>query len=194
MPKLKRERKKKTKPDAPGAMPGIGDNSGDKPTLTDDQRRELFLHHRTKWNTWRAKRAVVDDLADEVKADLKADGFTLKQMKIADQLADIVGEAKVKSEVSDRLQVALWIGHPLGAQLDLFAQPDRTPSVERAFENGKTAGMEGQPRKPPHSPETPQYEQWMTVFYEGQKLLIEGGIKRAEPVVLDDIEQGATAN
>jgi len=50
MPKLKRERKKKTKPDAPGAMPGIGDNSGDKPTLTDDQRRELFLHHRTKWN------------------------------------------------------------------------------------------------------------------------------------------------
>ena len=39
MPKLKRERKKKTKPDAPGAMPGIGDNSGDKPTLTDDQRR-----------------------------------------------------------------------------------------------------------------------------------------------------------
>ena len=184
----KKPRKSKTKASVPGAMPGIGDNSGDKPTLTDDQRRELFLHHRTKWNQLRAKRAVHDDNMDEFKSDLKADGFTLKQMKIADELADIKGEAKVKSEVSDRLQVALWIGHPLGAQLDLFAQPDRTPITDRAYDEGKMASMQNQPAAPNFAPETEAYRSYMAGYHEHQREIV-GGMKAPE-----DVNQSTLAN
>jgi hypothetical protein len=171
MAKEKRVRKRKTRADAPGADgAGIGDNS-EEAELTPDERRALFLTHRTSWNEYQAKLKAVETIGDEVKAALKSDGFTIKMMKIADQLADVKGEAVVKSEVEDRLKVARWLGHPLGAQLDLFEQPDRRPATEVAFENGKTAGMEGRVRKPPHSPEVPQYEEWMRGWYEGQKLL-----------------------
>ena len=181
--------KQRTKPDIPGALPSIGDNSGKvQRILTDDEKRELFLHHRTKWNQLRAKRAVHDDNMDEFKADLKADGFTLKQMKIADELADIKGEAKVKSEVSDRLQVALWIGHPLGAQLDLFAQPDRTPSDDVAYDAGKMCSMENRPARPPYDPSTSQYQKFMAGFHDHQRQLA-GGLKAAE-----DVNQSTLAN
>ena len=122
MAKKSTTRKVKTSSKAPGAP---GHNSGDdaaKPGLTDTERRELFASHRQAWNEWQAKQAVVDKIGKDVKAALKGDGFTIKHMQIADDLMDAAGEAKVKAEVQDRLQVALWIGHPMGAQLDLFAQ------------------------------------------------------------------------
>src|ERR1700688_38055 len=122
--RAKPPRKARTKPDAPGA---IGDNSGDdKPLLTPDEEQALFLQHRRSWIHWQAKRAVVDKIETEMKAALKADGFKVKQMQLADELATVKGEKKVTAEVEDRLKVALWIGHPMGAQLDMFNQPDRT--------------------------------------------------------------------
>lgn len=173
-PKPAHQRKQRTKPSAPGA----GDNS--LAALSADEQRALFLQHRGKWVQHQAKQAVLDAALDELKADLKNDGFSVKQMKIADDLAaGVKREERVKAEVADRLKVAWWIGHPMGAQLDLFSQPDRTPSVERAFEEGKTAGMEGRVRKPPYSPELPQHEKWMQGWYDGQEILAKGFNKPA---------------
>lgn len=166
-------RKAKTKPDAPGA----GHNSGDdKAPLTADEQRQLFLSHRTSWNGWKAKLAVVEKIERDVKAALKADGFTVKQMQIADQLLSVKGEAKVTGEVEDRLKVALWTGHPMGAQLDLFRQPDRTPSTDRAYDAGKMCSMENKPAKPPYDPSTPQYERFMAGYHDHQRELV-GGLK-----------------
>lgn len=176
--------KRKTKPDAPGASGAQGAApAGHNSDRTEDQIRELFLTNRTAWNEWKAKRAVVDKLERDVKSTLKADGYTVKQFEIADQLLTIKGEAKVSGEVKDRLKVARWIGHPMGAQYDLFAQPDRTPSVDRAFDNGKQASMENQPCKPPHDPSTPQYASWMAGYQQHQATLA-GGFRKpdaAEP-------------
>ena len=64
---------------------------------------------------------------------------------------------------------------PLGPQLQMFGEPDRTPAVDRAFDEGKRCAMEGGTRKPPYSPELPQFEAWMKGYYEGQEATIEKG-------------------
>lgn len=139
--------------------------------------QEGFLQHRTAWISWQGKVAAVEEIGRDVKAALKADGYTVKQMQIADQLAGKAkAEAKVVAEVKDRLQVARWIGHPMGAQLDLFEQPDRTPITDRAFDAGKIASMNNQPRKPPHAPDTEAYRSWMAGYNNHQETLA-GGFK-----------------
>lgn len=168
----------KTKAGVPGAagVAAAGHNSkGSK--LTSDEERSLFLRHRTSWNEYQAKLKVVEKIGIDVKAALKADGFKVGQMVIADQLTTVKGEAKVVGEVRDRLKVARWIGHAMGNQLDLFEQPDRTPSVDRAFDLGVQDSMEGKPRKPPHSPETEQYRSYMAGFDKHQETL-RGGVGR----------------
>lgn len=173
--KTQRERKPKPEPKLQ-----IGDNEatlGDE--LSDEERQQLFLNHRERWNQLSAKRKALDAQFDTLKGDLKNDGFTIKMMKIADSLADVQGEAKIRAEVDERLRVARWIGHPLGAQLDLFEQPDRTPLVDRAFEAGKIASMENKPAKPPHSPETEPYRAWMDGYHSHQRELA-GGLKAPE--------------
>lgn len=180
-------RKPKTKSGAPGTAgvkppPGPGHN--EPPARTDDEIRASFNQHRTSWNNWKAKQAVVDKIELDTKAALKADGFTVKQMQIADDLLTLKGEKKITTEVTDRLKVARWIGHPMGAQMDLFEQPDRTPSVDRAYDQGKQASMENQPRKPPYAPDLPQYQSWMDGYNADQERLA-GGIKQ-KPVDGDE--------
>jgi hypothetical protein len=168
------QRKVKTKPDAPGAA-GLGDNSGEtKPVRTPDEEREAFLVHRTTWNNIEAKRATFKRLEAEAKAALKADGFSVKQMKIADDLATETGEKKIQGEVKDRLQVARWLGLAMGSQLDLFEEPDRTPIVDRAYDAGKMASMNDKPAKPPHAPETEAYKAWMSGYHDHQATIVPG--------------------
>lgn len=151
------------------------------PAGTSDDERALFLQHRSSWSNWLAKLAVVEKLEKDVKTALKADGFTVKQFQIADQLAGSPKqEAKVRCEVKDRLKVAWWVGHPMGAQLDLFAQPDRTPSVDRAYDEGRQAVMENQPAKPNYSPETEQYRSYMAGFHDQTEKAVRRGMKPIE--------------
>lgn len=170
-------RKTKTNPSTPGSdIAGPGHNSHDEKVLTSDEQRKLFLTHRTTWNQWKAKRAVVDKIESDMKAALKNDGFSVKQMKIADQLADPKTETKVISEVDDRLRVARWIGHSLGSQLDLFETPDRTPSVDIAYDAGKMASMQNERASPSYAPGTEQHAAYMRGYHDHQRELA-GGIK-----------------
>lgn len=181
-PKTSSGKKRRTKTDAPGAVPaGNGDNSKNG-ELTPNEVQQLFLQHRTSWNQWKAKRAVVDELERDVKVALKGDGYTVKQMEIADQLATVKGEVKVTDEVRDRLKVARWIGHPMGAQLDLFETPrgSRRPHTENAYDAGKLASMQNQPRKPPHDPSTVAYGEWMA-GYEAHQASLREGFKAPPP-------------
>lgn len=170
-------KKPKTKPDAPGAVEAertSGDNSGDKTKasrLTDSEERELFASHRTIWNELQAKQKLLDAQFARAKGSLKSDGFKVLHMQIADQLITPKGEKKVHADVKDRLWVARMIGHALGKQMDLFEAPDRTPSVDRAYADGRTASIDNEPRKPPHHPSTEQYGEWMRGYNDHQEEL-----------------------
>ncbi len=152
---------------------------------TEDQIRAGFLHHRQAWNNMMAKQKAIDSQWTDCKAALKADGYKIIHMQIADDLSGSPkAEAKVHAAVRDRLQVAQWVGHPMGAQLDLFAQPDRTPATDRAYDEGKQAFMEDKRATPPYAPGVPQYTQWLSGYHDAQDARVRGGLR-----MLEDKEQ-----
>lgn len=191
----------RTKSDVPGAkaLAGIGHNSS-LTEKTEAQVEEGWHKHRTKWNEVMAAKALTDQRIKECKAALKADGYTVKQMQIADDLESISGEEKLTKHVEAVFKVAKWQGHPLAKQLDLFGGQSAAPGyAERAFDAGRRASMQDQPRKPPHSPESEEYKMWMEGYASHQAELAENfkkqvpkkARKRAEKVVAE--EDGANA-
>lgn len=140
-----------------------------------DQVRENFLHHWGIWKRVSAKQKLLDKEWTQTKAALKADGHKVLQMHIADDLHDTPkSEAKVHTAVHDRILVADMTGHPMGRQLDLFTQPDRTPAADRAYDEGKQASMENKPRKPPYDTSVPQYQRWLEGYQDHQSALSKG--------------------
>lgn len=162
---------KAPKAKAKAVKPGLGHNS----ERSADAIRSGFNSHRSIWVRLTAEQKAIDRKWTDAKAALKADGYKVLHMQIADDLAGSPKqEAKVHSAVHDRLQVAQWVGHPLGAQLDLFSQPDRTPAVDRAYDEGKQASMENKPRQPPYDPGVPQYQRWLEGYADHQSTLAAG--------------------
>lgn len=148
---------------------------------SEDAIRENFLQHLNEWRQTDAKQKVLDKQWKDVKAALKADGHKVIQMQIAQSLSGSAKkEAKIYGEVEDRLKVARYIGHKLGNQYDLFAQPDRTPGDERWYDEGKQASMENKPKSPPHAPGTVAYSKWMEGYADHQSKIM-AGFKPTEP-------------
>lgn len=155
--------------------PGPGHN-GD-----DSDQQALFVNHFGAYE--RAKRAMETAATGmrEVKAKLKAEGFTVKQMDVAFLLSndeDGTAEKKIRDRIARELQAAKWMGTALGTQFSMFGEPDRTPAVDRAFDEGKLAGMRGEVRKPPYDSSVPQYGRWIDGWHVGQEALMRkpGGI------------------
>jgi hypothetical protein len=148
-------------------------------TEDNDAIRANFLQHRTAWTNVQAKLAVAQKLVKDVVSAAKADGFLKKEFEVADALAGLPKqEAKITGEVSLRLRVARWISHPMGDQLDLFAEPDRTPAVDRAYDEGKQACMSHERASPTYSPGIPQYTRWLQGYHDEQERQVKAGIKK----------------
>lgn len=173
-------RAQKTKKSAPGAEALHGKKGHNVKTAaeqrTDDQVRSDYVRLRSPWNGAMANLKAAEKRLADVVASVKAAGFTKKQFQIGDQLGTVKGEARVTGEVADRLKVARWLGHPMGAQLDMFNEPDRTPLKERAYDAGRMASMQNEPRKPPHSPDTEASRSWLDGYSSHQRELA-GGFK-----------------
>lgn len=186
MPKRgKQQRKPKTKTTAPGAdaLAAIGHNSSGPVERSAAEVQELFLSHRRAWTRAITQVAAAKQSLSKVKALLKQDGFKVRQMQIADDLGTVNGEAKRTNEVDDVLRVARWIGHPMGAQLDLFAQASTTLSAEsQQYERGRAASADNQPRKPPDyfAVGSDPYETWLEGYDDHQRELA-GGFKAPPP-------------
>lgn len=153
-----------------------GGSSTPAPTLSNDQKRESFLHHRTAWTGWRGKVKALAEIEKDVKKALKADGFTVEEFKVADDLTTVKGEAKVKASVETRLRVAAWIGHPMGAQMDLFAKNAKTMTRD-PYDEGKQASMENKPKKPPaeYGVGSDQWAKWIEGYDDHQASIVPGG-------------------
>jgi hypothetical protein len=166
-------RKQKTNPDAPGAAGAaeaeakIGDNSK-RPELTPDELRALALQHKGHYERALKKKKDADAAFKLVCKTAKADGVTVTQIKTMIALDSPEGEARERAAIASTLLAAQWMGSPLGTQLALFDEPDRTPSVDRAFDEGKKDSMESKPAKPAYAPDLPQYKAYMDGYAEDQ--------------------------
>jgi len=167
----KRGRRKADKTDAGPAPAGHNE-------FTDEELQALFFQHKSLFETRLAAKKKADaDFKNACKLIKSEGGKTqVADIKTAIRLDTDEGEADVKSELENTLRVARWMGASIGSQFEMFDE-DRTPAVDRAFDEGKRAGMKGEPRKPPHDPSTPQYATWMEGYGVGNEALATKGFK-----------------
>lgn len=143
----------------------------------DPEKRALFLKDKEDYAkaTERQKKATA--AVRNIAKTIKADGFTLRQVKLAIQLESPEGEAEFKSLVANDLLAAQYAGAAIGSQLSMFLEPDRTPAVDMAADEGQKDAMEHKPAKPGYDPSTPQHKSYMDSYLAEQGRQVKGGIK-----------------
>lgn len=154
--------KKAAEQQAGTAKKASGDNANDK---------ALFLHHLPKIAEAKQKIRDATNAIRLLYKTAKADGFLQKDFEDAFEMQGEEGEKKKKAAIARSLQIAQWLGYDLGAQLDLFAQDERVPAEDRAYQEGETASMQGKPLKPDYHPATPQYRAYVKGFNDHQAKL-----------------------
>ncbi len=160
------------KPAKPTKEPTAGDNA------MDPQKRELFLSDLEKWKKLDKACKDAGKRLGEHKKIIREDGFTIKQIQIAAQVGTPEGEAEYRDELAAALQAAQWVGAAIGSQLQLFLDDkDRTPLVDRAWDEGIQAAMSGKQAKPPYEPGSEGYSRFLDGFHSVTEQTIKAGIK-----------------
>ena len=158
-----------------GEGPGQGHNS----TLTDDEKRALTLHHAKAYE-------AADALVEKAKKDRSAVVDLAKADLGKGAKADIVDmltantPAKMKAVFDRAMRLARWAGLPVGTQPQLF-EPASDP-----FEDGKTAGMQGNTCQPPVSLAQDTAQLWIGGWHEGQTILARAFAKKRTPAKAEE--------
>jgi len=161
---------------------GPGHNS----QLTDDEKRALTLHHKRLYE-------AADALVEKAKSDRTAVADLAKSDLGKGALADIkdmilANNSKKMKAVLERAQrLARWAGLAVGSAPQLFE-----PIAVNHFEDGKTAGMEGQSCEPPKNIAVDASQNWIAGWHEGQTVLM-SAFKKKRPVEAPEGEPTAEA-
>lgn len=169
IPAPKRGRKPaEAKPVITGATPTTGHNS----SMTDDQRRKLLMTAVGKIEPLLTKMASVSGEIRAAYKVAKSGGVAKADIDLAIKLQKM-DEADVKAFFETRHTVLRYIWPHFAEQADLFGA-NRMPAVDRAFEEGKSAGMAAGPYEPPYGKGTPQAESWRDGYKAGQAVNLNG--------------------
>lgn len=148
--------------------PSTGHNSGE---LTEEQRQALFLQNLTKIETLKAEIETLKAELASVNSKLrnaykvaKSDGFKKKDFDYAAELRNNDDKEMIERRRREQ-QIAKWLAHPIGTQPDMFEEPDRRPIEDKAYEEGKIAGMEGKGCSPPYDAVPGQ--KWVEGWHDG---------------------------
>lgn len=170
---MKSPRKNKTETVAKN--PPAGHNSG-----IDPEQQALFLTHKSAYQRVLEKFKKAQADVRNVGKTIKADGFTLRQVKLAVDLDEPEGEAVLKMAIANDLLVARWMNCDVGQQMDMFMEPSRVPAADRAYSEGQKCSMENRAAVPPYDPSTQQHARFMAGFHDHQASIIQKGIKKLE--------------
>lgn len=147
-----------------------GANSVDRDT------QNLARHHR---DTYIKRKAALSKAQRDMQALgklIKADGLTVRQIKLMVDLMTPEGEAAFKANIAADLMAAQWQGAEVGSQLQLFLEPDRTPAVDQAYEMGVQDSMDGKSAQSPFDPSLPQTQSYLNGFHAETERRIKAGI------------------
>lgn len=158
-----------------GAKPEPSTTAGGN-TL-DPDTRALFLKNKADYATALGKLSKAQSAVRLIGKTIKSDGFTMRQIKLAIQLETPEGEAEFKSLIANDLLAAQYAGASVGSQLQLFLEPDRTPAVDMAFDEGVRDSIEGKTAKPGYSPETEQARRYLEGYHQETERRVKSGIK-----------------
>jgi ribosome modulation factor len=170
-------RPRKTRDD--GEAPQTGANG-----MSDDRRYSLTNTHRKRYEELLALKKRADAELKihcrDIKSDLGAKG--LADIKDLIALATPEGEVAIKAEMERQARVLRWMNIPIGTQGSLF-ETDRRPIAERAFAEGRRAGLAGEPRNNPHHETSDAYSHYVDGFREGQEILATSGFKPTDDAI-----------
>lgn len=139
--------------------------------LTEDEKRALLFQHKGLYEKALAEKKAADAKLKNVCKLAKSElgKGAVDDIKDAIALDQPEGEAAHRAEIERKLRIARWMGASVGTQFS-FAE-DMTPATDRAYEDGKRAGLKGEAARPPHDPSVPQYGKWMEGWHAGQGVL-----------------------
>lgn len=158
--------KNRPKTDEEGGLTGKPNNA----PLTDEQLQSLFFEHKRAYEkSLTAFKAAQADLKNTGKL-IKAEGGSVAEVKIAIALESDGGNEKMQQRIERELRVAKWMGAPVGTQFSLLDE-DRTPSIDKATDDGKRAGLKGENCTPPNHMGDQQQQAWIDGWHAGQKVL-----------------------
>lgn len=167
----------------------------------DAQEEALFHHHAPKVKAQKDKVAkAVADLRNLYKA-AKADGLEKVDFDIAFSLETPEQEAKQRAKLARVVQVAGWVGSDIGqlSFADQLGEPDRTPAADRAYQEGRRAGLQGDRAAPGYGPSTEQHRRYMAGFHDAVEARVKQNIKppvqaeEEKPAKLDKPARAAAA-
>jgi hypothetical protein len=166
----------KVLPVAPPAPPKavLGHNS----QLSDDEERaQLFRHEREYRESLGAKKSADAQFKNTCKM-IKTEGGKLADIKMLMELRNEKGLEELKKRQQRERRIAGWYTGRQGSQGDLFWATTPSP-----FEEGKTAGFEGQTAIPPtkYPPGTEHYNKWLEGHRAAQSILVQG-IRPLSPI------------
>lgn len=175
-------RKKKSEQNGEATEAEVGHNS--RKELTPEERQALHYVHVRDYRQALAVKKAADATLKNVCKTIKSDGGSVRKVKLTIQLETPEGEAALRAEMAEMQEAAVWSG--VGIQVDMFSD-ERQPAEDRAFDEGKRAGMKGEPRTCQYDSTLPQFAKWQDGYTAGNAVLASEGFKRLTP-----IEQAAT--
>jgi hypothetical protein len=95
-------------------------------------------------------------------------GYTKADIKWALSL-DEKDSGEVIEEMQRRIKLAKMLGHGLGRQIELF--PDRTPVVDKAYEQGLAAGKLRKSNSNPYDHSSEQGQAWQRGMNDGTEFI-----------------------
>ncbi len=144
----------------------------------DPDKRALFLKDKSEYAKAKERLGKAQSAMRLIGKTIKADGFSMRQIRLAIQLESPEGEADFRALVANDLLAAQYAGAKIGSQLQLFLEDvDRTPAVDMAADEGTRDAIENKPAKPGYDPSTPQHKTYMAAYHAEQGRQIKAGIK-----------------
>lgn len=132
--------------------------------LSDMDRQRLMLDHKRRIKPLiEAKKEADSDLREAYEL-AKAEGITKKQIEIAILLETDEGRTKVLGQFQTMIDVDRWMGKSIGTQLELF---DKQSPSAAAFEQGRIAALQNEPRRPPSHLNDTGAKHWMEGHQSG---------------------------
>lgn len=149
--------------------------------LLDPKMRALFNQDLDQWQRLQAKVDAAVKLRQKFEREnVKAHGFTIKQITLANQISTPEGEAIVAARMTEEVLVHAYMGKPLGEQLGFMLEPAKPDPIRIAREEGKDAAKKNLPAKPVYSPETDGYKAYMEGYHDVQGDQVRKGISKLD--------------
>lgn len=144
---------------------------GHNSELSVGEQRALMFHH---FNLIEAQKIVVkvaQDALKKLKKTAKADKVVMSDLDYMARCAALEDPGIVPAEILRRAEIASWFALPVNFQPNMF--DDRTPLEDRAFEEGKVAGLQAKAPEAPYDAASAAGQKWLQGWHEGQRIMRE---------------------